>query len=317
MWRRDKGFRVGTTRTRPRGQHREAARSADPLGAGARGRRVGALDRTTPRREARAAEQLLLASLRHSDAAVRRAARRERERARPRSGADRSRLRGDRHVRARHAAAADDRISISTARTTCRCPSRVAGATSTLTLCGDRRGRRPMHVVAIGGRDEEARERLVAAGFSVRPAKRGSQSWRYESCFSDFGRAVATVERIRDGDPGDACDRWRGSAPKSLPFTAGGVGPAGHGDVRRGRRLRRRRVRRARPARRAGLRPQRRGHAQLRRRRARHPQLDLRLPRSRHQEHPELSRTTTRTRTSSSWSRTTARRRRSWTPRTR
>ena len=37
-----------------------------------------------------------------------------------------------------------------------------------------------------------------------------------------------------------------------------------------------------------GLRPQRRGHAQLRRQRARHPQLDLRLPRRRHPEHPRL-----------------------------
>lgn len=74
----------------------------------------------------------------------------------------------------------------------------------TLTLCGDRRGRRPMHTVAVGGRDEAVREQLVAAGFSVRPAKRGSQSWRYESCFRDFGRAVATVERIRSVIPATA-----------------------------------------------------------------------------------------------------------------
>ncbi len=66
----------------------------------------------------------------------------------------------------------------------------------TITLCGDRRGRRPMHTVAIGGRDPDARERLQAAGFSVRPAKRGSESWRYETCFSDFGRAREAVERI-------------------------------------------------------------------------------------------------------------------------
>jgi hypothetical protein len=66
----------------------------------------------------------------------------------------------------------------------------------TLTLCGDRRGRRPVHTVAIGGRDGEGRRRLEAAGLSVRPAKHGSESWRYESCFSDFGRAAATVERI-------------------------------------------------------------------------------------------------------------------------
>ena len=58
-----------------------------------------------------------------------------------------------------------------------------------------------MHVVAVGGRDEDARARLVAAGLNVRPAKRGSASWRYESCFSDFGRAVETVNRIRTAIP--------------------------------------------------------------------------------------------------------------------
>ena len=66
------------------------------------------------------------------------------------------------------------------------------------------------------------------------------------------------------------------------------VRPARDGDVHRGRRLRRRRARRARRARPARLRPQRRGHAQLRRRRARHPQLDLRLPRRGHPQHPRL-----------------------------
>ena len=71
----------------------------------------------------------------------------------------------------------------------------------TITLCGDRRGRRPMHTVAIGGRDAQARASLEAAGLSVRPAKAGSESWRYESCFADYGRAVATVERIRESLP--------------------------------------------------------------------------------------------------------------------
>ena len=95
----------------------------------------------------------------------------------------------------------------------------------TLTLCGDRRGRRPMHVVAIGGRDEETRERLVSAGFSVRPAKRGSQSWRYESCFSDFGRAVATVDRIRTAVPATVRPVAR-LGTKSLAFMpAGSVRP--------------------------------------------------------------------------------------------
>jgi superfamily I DNA/RNA helicase len=71
----------------------------------------------------------------------------------------------------------------------------------TLTLCGDRRGRTPMHLVAVGGRDREAAETLRAAGLSVRPAKSGSESWRYESCFKEYGDAIAVVERIRGALP--------------------------------------------------------------------------------------------------------------------
>ena len=71
----------------------------------------------------------------------------------------------------------------------------------TVTLCGDRRGRTPMHLVAVGGRDPDARAALERAGLSVRPAKAGSDSWRYESCFSDFGEAAHVVERIRAALP--------------------------------------------------------------------------------------------------------------------
>ena len=67
----------------------------------------------------------------------------------------------------------------------------------TITLCGDRRGRTPMHTVAVGGRDEAARRALEDLGLSVRPAKAGSPSWRYESCFKDYAAAMAIVERIR------------------------------------------------------------------------------------------------------------------------
>src|SRR5215218_679098 len=44
----------------------------------------------------------------------------------------------------------------------------------TITLCGDRRGRTPMHVVAVGGRDPEAAAALRSIGLRVRPAKAGS-----------------------------------------------------------------------------------------------------------------------------------------------
>ncbi len=65
-----------------------------------------------------------------------------------------------------------------------------------VTLCADRRGRTPMHLVAVGGRDEKARSALESVGLSVRPAKAGSLSWRYESCFKSFAEALKVVGRI-------------------------------------------------------------------------------------------------------------------------
>jgi len=64
----------------------------------------------------------------------------------------------------------------------------------TITMCGDRRGSTPMHMVAVGGRDETARRSLEEIGLSVRPAKNGS--WRYESCFKNYSDALAVVRRI-------------------------------------------------------------------------------------------------------------------------
>jgi DNA helicase-2/ATP-dependent DNA helicase PcrA len=65
----------------------------------------------------------------------------------------------------------------------------------TITLCGDRRGRAPMHRVAMGGRDPQVRARLEAAGLPVRPARH--KSWRIETCFKDFDDAVRFADRIR------------------------------------------------------------------------------------------------------------------------
>jgi ATP-dependent DNA helicase UvrD/PcrA len=66
-----------------------------------------------------------------------------------------------------------------------------------VTLCGDRRGRTPMHRISIVGRDDEGRRALESLGLSVRRAKQGSSSWRYESCFKDYGAAMQILERIR------------------------------------------------------------------------------------------------------------------------
>ena len=90
-------------------------------------------------------------------------ARRQRERARLRPGADRPRLRERRHLRARA------RSCCSTGSSYFDEPHHVPRTWEgrrrnvTVTLCGDRRGRTPMHTVAVGGRDPEAAAALAPA----------------------------------------------------------------------------------------------------------------------------------------------------------
>ena len=136
----------------------------------------------------------------------------------------------------------------------------------TITLCGDRRGRTPMHTVAVGGRDPQAAAALERLGLTVRPAKSGSKGWRYESCFKDFGAAMDVVNRIGSVLPvhvrqvarlGVSGDRERSTASRSP--TAQAVRPGMVMFAER-RRLRRRGVGRLGPATRRRARPQRRGH---------------------------------------------------------
>ena len=65
-----------------------------------------------------------------------------------------------------------------------------------VTLCGDSRGETPMHRIALAGRDREGRKALEAIGLSVREAKAGSDSWRFETVLKDFGEAVRIAGRI-------------------------------------------------------------------------------------------------------------------------
>jgi ATP-dependent DNA helicase UvrD/PcrA len=104
----------------------------------------------------------------------------------------------------------------------------------TVTLCGDRRGRTPMHMIAIGGRDAEARRALESIGLSVRAAKPGSESWRYESVFKDWEELMDVVWRIQSVLPvfvrrmARLGSRENGER-NSLPFTpAGSVLPGMH-----------------------------------------------------------------------------------------
>src|SRR5262249_31390370 len=66
-----------------------------------------------------------------------------------------------------------------------------------VTLCGDRRGTRPMHRICISGNDAPGRKALEAAGFSVRAAKRSDANWVVETVRADFGEAATLAESAR------------------------------------------------------------------------------------------------------------------------
>ncbi len=87
----------------------------------------------------------------------------------------------------------------------------------TVTLCGNRRGRTPMHQVAVGGRDPAVKAALESFGLSVRPAKGDRGSWRYESCFKSYAQAMEVVDRIHTATPVTVRQTAR-LMGKSLPF---------------------------------------------------------------------------------------------------
>jgi DNA helicase II / ATP-dependent DNA helicase PcrA len=87
----------------------------------------------------------------------------------------------------------------------------------TVTLCGDRRGRSPVHLVSVSGRDQRVKEALESFGLSVRPAKRDSGGWRYESCFKSYARAMGVVDRIQTATPVMVRQTAR-LMERSLPF---------------------------------------------------------------------------------------------------
>ena len=67
----------------------------------------------------------------------------------------------------------------------------------TITLCGDRRLKNTLHRISMTGADDEGRRVLESLGLSVRPSKDGSKSWRYETANSDLGVITATVRMIK------------------------------------------------------------------------------------------------------------------------
>jgi superfamily I DNA/RNA helicase len=90
-------------------------------------------------------------------------------------------------------------------------------------LCGDRRGRTPMHRLAIIGHDEPGRRALETAGLSARPARHG---WRYETACKDMATIESVSRRIGAALDGvvvrpSAClgSSAAGLAGNALPFT--------------------------------------------------------------------------------------------------
>ncbi len=65
-----------------------------------------------------------------------------------------------------------------------------------IALCGDRRGSKPMHRIALFGYDDEGRQRLSDMGLSVRPARRGSAGWRFETASADMAAITERAQEI-------------------------------------------------------------------------------------------------------------------------
>ena len=65
-------------------------------------------------------------------------------------------------------------------------------------LCGEHRGEIPMHRISIVGSDDEGRRLLQNAGFSVRTAKRGSKSWRFETVYKNYGALLKVILHLQN-----------------------------------------------------------------------------------------------------------------------
>jgi DNA helicase-2/ATP-dependent DNA helicase PcrA len=195
MWRRDRGFRVGTSRTYTNGQ----AKPVVGVSVRLRGERADAawvVSTHESEAEARYAESLL--SVRYGLPTLPFSAR-------PYPGADGRSLVGDQKLLDRlfseHDTDGGGRRLLADSGLVFERPHFQAGTyTKTdirrrrlaVSLCGDRRGRTPMHRIALFGYDEAGRQTLERMGLSVRPARRGSDGWRFETCSKD----MATIEQV-------------------------------------------------------------------------------------------------------------------------
>jgi len=66
-----------------------------------------------------------------------------------------------------------------------------------VTLCGDHRGSTPMHRISVAGSSPQTKKILEQAGYSVRSAKVGSKSWRYETCDQSYKEICSRVKELQ------------------------------------------------------------------------------------------------------------------------
>ncbi|MBD0330030.1 MAG: UvrD-helicase domain-containing protein [Thermoleophilia bacterium] len=95
-----------------------------------------------------------------------------------------------------------------------------------VTLCGDPRGGKPLHRIALFGYDDEGRRILETMGVSLRPAYKGSPGWRFETAHSDMARVIAIAEELAAAVGGSirytarlaARNGLKGKERNALPF---------------------------------------------------------------------------------------------------
>ncbi|HEY7604061.1 MAG TPA: UvrD-helicase domain-containing protein [Gaiellaceae bacterium] len=245
MYKAGSGFRIGTSRTYTNGQPRSVAGPQIRLsGEHADAAWVVALHETEA--EARASETKL--SLRYQLPTIPFVARPQKTAAGRSLVADQSLLdgvfsevdteRGARRLLREHGLSfLHPHFSTPTTTTGRRVRRRL-----TVTLCGDARGGRPLHRLALFGYDQEGRRALGSVGLSVRPSKLNRDGWRFETSHRDFGRVceiVALIQRTLDVSVRFTARLAGGNGRNALPFMPASavrpgmlmVGAAGDFDV--------------------------------------------------------------------------------------
>ena len=228
MWRRDRGFRIGTTRTYTKSQRKPiiglAQRSnqehADP---------AWVISTHMTEADARFAEMSL--SLRYGSPTVPFTAR-------PTDNARGRVLVGDQYLLDRlfsehdtdtagRRLLADEGLFLEWPhlQSSTYTKTEIRRRRLAVCLCGDHRGPTPMHRIALFGYDEQGRDTLQKLGLSVRPARRGSCGWRFETASRDMDVIAEITDQITAAlgnvvvRPVARLGRNQELSSNSLPFT--------------------------------------------------------------------------------------------------